>query len=51
MMIIKSNRRLGLGLGLFYFILNTPSLTRDVTCSRRKKYEEEMPDEQPLDVH
>ena len=25
---------LGLGLGFFYFILDSPPLTRDVTCSR-----------------
>ena len=33
---MKNNGRLGLGLrlGLFYFILNSPPLTRNVTCSR-----------------
>ena len=43
---------LRLGLGFFYFILNLPPLTRDVTCSvtllGRKKHEEAMSDEHPL---
>ena len=38
-------------LGLFYFILNSPPLIHDVTCSRLyldgNKYEEEMSDRQP----
>ena len=38
-------------LGFFYFVLNSPILTRDVTCSvtllGRKKYEEAMSDEHP----
>ena len=37
---------------LFFFIINSPSLTRDVTCSRLyfdgKKYEEAVSDEHPL---
>ena len=50
---IKGSRRLRVGvrLGLFYFILNSPPLTRDVTCSRLylddKKYEEQMSVEEP----
>ena len=51
---MKKTLSLGLGLGLFYFILNSPPLSRDVTCSRLyldgKKYEEEMSDEQPLNT-
>ena len=43
--------RLGLGLSFFYFILNWPPLTRDVTCSvtllGRKLYEEAISDEHP----
>ena len=43
---------LGLGLSFFYFILNSPPLTRDETCSvtllGREIYEEAMPDEHPL---
>ena len=31
---IEGNRRFRLGLGFFYFILNLPPLTHDVTCSR-----------------
>ena len=42
---------LGLALGLFYSILNSPPLARDVTYSRlysdRKKYVEAMSDEHP----
>ena len=43
-----------LGLGLFYFILNSAPLTRDVTCSRpyldgkNMKRLNEMLNEQPL---
>ena len=44
---------LGLGLGLFYFILNSTPLTHDVynmlqTLLGQKKYKEEMSDEQPF---
>ena len=43
---------LGLGLSFFYFILNLPPLTRDVTSSvtllGRKIHEETMSDEHPL---
>ena len=48
---VEGNRRLGLGLGLLYFILNP---TADPWCNMlqtllgRKKYEEEMSDEQSL---
>ena len=49
---IKGNRRLKvrLGPGFFCFILYSPPLTHDVTCSRHclhRKNEEEMSDEQP----
>ena len=41
-----------LRLSFFYFILNSPSLTRDVTCSvtllGRKIYEGAMSDEHPI---
>ena len=44
--------RLGSGLSFFYFVLNLPPLTRDVTCSltllEREIHEEEMSDEYPL---
>ena len=44
--------RLGSGLSFFYFVLNLPPLTRDVTCSltllEREIHEEEMSDEHPL---
>ena len=47
--ITKNNE--GSELGFFYFILNSPTLTRDVTCSRLyldgKKYEETMSGEHP----
>ena len=46
---MKNNRRLELGLvlglGFFYFILNSPPLARNITCSRYyldEKYEDEM---------
>ena len=46
---IESNK--GLGIGFFYFVLNSPTLTRDVTCSAtllgRKKYKEAISDEHP----
>ena len=35
--IMKNTRKLGLGLGLFYFILNLPPLTRDVKKFGQKK--------------
>ena len=47
--IMKKNRKLRgrVGLGIFYFLLNSPPLTGDVTCSRlyldgknmRRKYQ------------
>ena len=35
-LIMKNTRKLGLGLGLFYFILNLPPLTRDVIHGQKK---------------
>ena len=54
---MKNNRRSRVtvrlrAFGFFYFILNSPTLTRDVTCSMtllgQKKYEEAMLDEHTL---
>ena len=45
---MKTGLRLGFELSFFYFILNSPQLIHEVTCSRLyldgKKYEEEIPD-------